>query len=645
MRATTDTSKRRAEGLREPGGTGTYGKPGYSRKPMRLISGLVLSASLFTGASVLAQADRPASTDRPKKIYTHYMGGYPVGSGATRYHREWNPSHTRHDSKRGKTGDTWRNWPLLPPGASLNPIASADLEIRRALRGGIDGFAVDAWASGENAKKTLDALFAAAEAGQYKFEITICLDPTCLESEPSIGGNAAAAITYLLDRHGNSLNLARRDGKPLVFGYLSGKLAASCAAETLKGTPGWEERSAYRAEEIRSEPAGWEVMLNAYDAIEERVGQPLFFHICMGCFFHAGQGLQKKDGSPGQAGDLIQATAFVGQRFPAVGDFLADGPQERYDTMARVTREAGAEWCEPIHYQYINWGGRFWLPRGTEMLRQRWERARANNSTLIQFATWNDYTEHTNLAPCYNTRYAMLDLNRYFIDWWKSGRPPQPEKDKVYLFHRKYPDGAPVYPFKAVHPGKNGVIEVVTILTAPATVRLPGRNVEYKAPVGLHAEQFELTPGRVAAEVLRDGKVVVTLESPEPVTDRPYRTDLGLVGFSTEFAENWRADFGDTAPFYASEYGDADNDGLPNWFEMYWFGKFLDWSTATGADPHDDPDMDGRNNLQEYLDQTDPTAPPAPRVPDRNILQEYLDQTDPTEPDKPGLPAGKGEVP
>jgi hypothetical protein len=56
-------------------------------------------------------------------------------------------------------------------------------------------------------------------------------------------------------------------------------------------------------------------------------------------------------------------------------------------------------------------------------------------------------------------------------------------------------------------------------------------------------------------------------------------------------------------------YGNADGDGLPNWFEMYWFGKFQDWSTCTGADPAADPDRDGLTNQQEYLAQSDPTVP------------------------------------
>jgi hypothetical protein len=106
-------------------------------------------AMLLVGASALAQVPAPDLTSQSKKIFAHYMGCFPVGSGATHHERGWNPSHTRHDGReRFRYGDKWRNWPLVPPGPALDAVASADLEIRRALRGGIDGFAVDTWAGG-----------------------------------------------------------------------------------------------------------------------------------------------------------------------------------------------------------------------------------------------------------------------------------------------------------------------------------------------------------------------------------------------------------------------------------------------------------------------------------------------------------------
>lgn len=542
---------------------------------------------------------------REKKIYAHYMGCFPVDSGATHHMRKWDNAHIRHDSKKDefRRGGKIRNWPLVPPGRTqLQLVESADLEIRRALRGGIDGFTVDAWAGDKQAKAVLDALFQAAEAGKYDFSITITLDPACLGTPRTDA--ITAAVAYLLDNHGKSPNLARRDGKPLIFGYLSSTLAAAYTAEVLNGTQGWKDRNAYRDPEIRNTEKGWEIMLGLYDEIERRVGQKIYWQFGIGSFFH---------GMNGEKGDLIKAAAFVSKHMPAVGEFLADGAEYVNNTLAPVVTQNGAEWGEPIHFQYLNFAGRNWQPKGTEMLRKRWAAARKNNATLIQMATWNDYNENTVLAPGYETRYAILDLNRHFIDWWKTGQEPKAEKDKLYLFWRKYSENAEVFPFTAKYKPHNAVLEVVTFLTKAATISLPGRDIEYKAPAGLHFKQFPIALGYVKAEVIRDRSVTLSLKSPDPITDKPYRQALGLQSFSSEFEKHWDLDFPKEPPFYAAQHTDSDNDGMPDWYEMYWFNNILlDWSVATNVDPNADFDKDGKTNLQEYLAQTDPTkAPPS----------------------------------
>ncbi len=59
---------------------------------------------------------------------------------------------------------------------------------------------------------------------------------------------------------------------------------------------------------------------------------------------------------------------------------------------------------------------------------------------------------------------------------------------------------------------------------------------------------------------------------------------------------------------------DADGDGLPDEWEIQYFGH-LDY----GAD--DDPDADGIANIDEYNDSTDPTDPLSkPRLPEDNLV-------------------------
>jgi len=48
---------------------------------------------------------------------------------------------------------------------------------------------------------------------------------------------------------------------------------------------------------------------------------------------------------------------------------------------------------------------------------------------------------------------------------------------------------------------------------------------------------------------------------------------------------------------------DTDGNGLPDWWELQYFGHL------TGTDPAGDPDQDGEDNLAEFLAGTDPTDP------------------------------------
>lgn len=557
---------------------------------------LILPLAFWPGALSLSGESGP-----PRKVFAHYMGNYPVGAAATAHHRAHDAHRVRHDSddRLSALGGNWRNWDLVPPGTRLSREASADLEIRRALRTGIDGFAVDAWAGGEDAKLMLEALFRVAEEKDYPFEITICLDPNCLGSSSNAGKWGPEfqahvdAVRLLLDRHGDSAKLARRDGRPLIFGYQSVWLGLQYAQRAVDWEIPWDDAR------LRATPEAWRRIAAGYAELQKEVGSPLFLHFCTSAFFHGVEGESISDEA------LEEAASALAEHFPAVGDFLGGG--RRWDRMAEAVRAKGAEWSEPLWYQYESvQNGALKTGPGLEILRERWERARENNSTLIQFTTWNDYTESTNLAPGYNTRYTPLDLTAYFIEWWKTGREPTPTHDRIYLAYRKYPRGARVYPFKDGVSDSSGVLEVITILPRPGLIRLPGRNIQYVAPSGLHAKQFPLMGGPVVAELTRSGKVDVRLESPEPITTMPFRTDNGTVCFSTEFERHWRADFGDTPPFLYSEYGDVDRDGLPNWFEMYWFGKFLDPRTAASAEPEGDPDGNGITNLQAFLAQQPP---------------------------------------
>ncbi len=572
--------------------------------------------------------------DRPKKVFAHYMGCYPAGTGATRHHRVNAGDGMRHDSgdDLSRRGGRFRNFALVPQEPGLTAEQSADLEIRRAMRIGIDGFAVDAWAGGDGAKQVFDTLIKVAAEKNYPFEMTICLDPAC-------GADLVTTVKDLLDRHGDNPKLARRDGKPLIFTYFShGFAMGTLYAEIDERLPDVARPAA--VDRLRTTELGWHLIGQTFRKAAEQVGQPVYYHYDLVYFFHP---IDRAQIAPQM---MTRAAAAIARHVPALGSFGAYGfgYGDRTEDIAAAVCAAGAEWSGlgGMHQKenLFPGGGEVFMPQATEWLRGIWHDMRRDKATLVQLVTWNDYTENTNLAPAYNTRYTMYDLTGYLSEWWRKGEPPAVERDRVYLTYAKYPKDAKAWPFQILI-RSNRALEVLTILTAPATVRLPGRSIQYEAPAGLHVEQFPITPGPVIAEVVRDGKVAVRLESPEPITDRPFREDNAMVCWSTEEQRHWKADFGAAPPLLYSEYGDADGDGLPNWFEMYWFTKerafkpavsdapdellngpkqhpvtrWLDLSTAARVDPKADPDGDGKSNLEEYLGRTDPTVPAAGGAP------------------------------
>jgi len=562
--------------------------------------------------AICAHSSRAAAQEQePPKIFAHYMGCFPVGTGAIETHaRQQNKVLMRDLRERdGWPGDVRRDYGFTPRGERMSLQDSLDLEMRRAMRIGIDGFAIDAWAGGEGARNLLEKMFEIAGKNEYDFELTVAIDPLC--SMPGTGG-------------GDHPNLARRNGKPLIFGYQS-RLPAlqywwdvmwSGDLEGYPSGPDMKKRGLPREEQVKKisdavnmmmaedQPTAWRLTAEFWGShMAEHVGQPIYKQLDL---FNFGALPDKNDSNA--IAEMIDA---LGEGVGAVGFFVNHNNQlNRY--VAEGAQKAGVEWGYPVSLQYHNYGAEwFWGTSGIERLRQTWQQARETNSTLIQYITWNDYNEDSNLAPGWNTRYAYYDLTDYFIQWWKTGKEPEPERDKLYIFSYKYAYGAETWPFESRKDWERRM-EIVAILTEPGTLRVPNRGDDggdafWEAPRGMSYHQLELKKGTVSVELIRNEEKVLTLEHPEPVTDRPFRQDLGITAISTECERHWEKDFGEDEPFFRySEYGDKDGDGLPNWFEMLYFGDFNDMQTATNAEPDEDVNGDGLTNLEAYLNRVHP---------------------------------------
>lgn len=282
---------------------------------------------------VVLPPKRATPAELPKKVFAHYMGCYPAGTGFTSLHLNEHSGDLLHEKTDITTsiGGRFRNFPLvwqqpgLKSGGPLTAKESADLEIRRAMRIGIDGFAVDAWAGGKDAIGAFETLIEVAGEKDYPFEVTICLD----------GAAPVTTVQWVLENYGKHPKLARRDGKPLIFDYNSSfKVLETLNAEIDERIPQSDRAAAVNR--LRTTELGWHLMGQTYRKWEEVIGQPIFFSFDLCWFF-----FQVPDVTPDMP---TRSAAAIARHVPLLWSFGSYGFGGNTEEIAKAVRAAGGEW-------------------------------------------------------------------------------------------------------------------------------------------------------------------------------------------------------------------------------------------------------------------------------------------------------------
>jgi hypothetical protein len=195
------------------------------------------------------------------------------------------------------------------------------------------------------------------------------------------------------------------------------------------------------------------------------------------------------------------------------GDRSPKGP----DTLKSFAARYGKAISWPVHTSYF--GGR----KGCESMSENlgvstfadmWREAISNRTPLAQIATWNDFSEDHSITESNLRGDSLIDLTRYFSDWYHAGRPPKIAREQVYLFHQRQLVAAKLSDATILAHNDQwhrtptvDYLNVVTVLKARARLELTDGTNRWSldAPAGLHewlvyvpSPKTEMGPNREA---------------------------------------------------------------------------------------------------------------------------------------------------
>ncbi len=145
------------------------------------------------------------------------------------------------------------------------------------------------------------------------------------------------------------------------------------------------------------------------------------------------------------------------------------------------------------------------------------------------------------LRPVRHCHAGYLELSKYYIQWYKTGRQPGISRDGLFYFYRVHPKGAqatlakpttvpagfadPSWMAKPVTDQLGDVqdnLYLTTMLTAPAELRVTSGDTQTRYPMsaGIAHIAVPFHPGAQHFELYRQGKCLLTLDG-EPVQAQP----------------------------------------------------------------------------------------------------------------------------
>jgi hypothetical protein len=432
---------------------------------------------------VLPQNPSAITTARSskKKVFAYYFPPFPVSTdnkaGSADSYSQWLYSH---NSRNGAYDLRDRPFARNPWSRSDWKQADFEVEIRRAIEVGIDGFVWEYHTSSDQRWNQLPAMLAAARAVDPGFKIQL---------SPDFQAEAGASPDSVVN------DVLKVKDDPNIFRLDDGRIVLS---------PFYPER----------QPVSfWDSLTSKLAAKGVKIALvPMFLS-------WSGNSTEKAEWK----GHVYGYSQWGTRSTTGIATLNKN---------AAEAHSRGGVWMQPVAFEDSrSYDGRFWESSNSSLLRQSLESAINNNADWIVLTTWNDYTESW-ISPSQKRGYAPTDVASYYFDWFKSGKVPTVARDAIYWFHRSQRTDAP---FSNTVVGRNGSglamyvpngnpasndVEMVAFLTSPAklTIKQGGVVKTMDAGAGVVSFKVPMIGGTTPIFTLeRGGKMVKSTTSNTPI--------------------------------------------------------------------------------------------------------------------------------
>ena len=407
-------------------------------------------------------------------------------------------------------------------GAYGNTVAGYTIEIQQAQTAGIDGFVMDMFCwdpattcstGGFDYRTIVGYMFQAALNLNNGFKIILAED--CQGSS-----GCAASGGLMMTMFANHPNYFHYNGRPVVSAF----------NDHLNTASGFSDNTFFTSWLGGITGAGF---------------NPYFIPIFKLGTFVGGDPVTTYNNY------LAGFTPWVQGMVQGLGSFTGFIPtlyQQNVTAISQVATSKGnltfmnavSSWFAILRLLAANQQSEFLEFNGGEGLASLWSSIRTNNPPLVMVASWNDYTE-SYMGPASQADLTIADdgswqitadylfghsgftdLNRYYIQWWKTGvQPTWP--DAMYVFYRIAPQSvvassSPITPPAVLwNPQGNATLDdvyVTTILKDSATMRVTsGGNVtDTSVGAGLVHTRVPFTVGAQSFDLIRNGVTLIHID-------------------------------------------------------------------------------------------------------------------------------------